>query len=171
MDSLVAINLIGPNNILLNSNNGVPFLYYWDGKFDVIESLKEDKYFLLLIKDKCINLDNYTKSKISFFYFMYDDNDKEVYKENIAYVQNIFNLESIGDTLLSYAYILKYFKELLNIIPNKPELSNENEIIKFIFTKWSKDDIENMLRNFLLDKEKLSVININHIINYYKENF
>ena len=169
-DSLVAINLLGPNNELLNNNNGVPFLYYWDGKFDVLESLKDDKYFLLLIKDKCTNIENYTKSKIAFFYFMYDADENEVYKENIAYVQVIFNLSSIGDTLLSKEYIIKYFNELLEIIPNKPEIEGEEELVKFIFSKWSKDDIEKMLEKFLL-KEELSKQNINHIISYYKENF
>lgn len=168
-ESLVAINLLGKDDVLLNNVSGVPLLYYWDGKFDVIESLKKDKYFISLINSKCANIKNYTNSKISFFYFMYGDDNKEIYKENVTYVQTIFSLELLDNKDICNEYIIKHFNNLYELINNKPELNNEKELKDFILSKWSKEDNRNLFEKFLKE-EKLNVNNVEYILKFYDEN-
>ena len=66
-DSLVAINITQSDKILNNSS--VPLLFYWNGEQDIISSLKQDDAFFSFIKEKCMNIDNYVKCRISYFYF------------------------------------------------------------------------------------------------------
>ena len=68
-DSLVAINITQFDKLLNNST--VPLLFYWNGESDIINSLKEDESFISFIKERCMNIENYTKCKISYFFFKY----------------------------------------------------------------------------------------------------
>ena len=48
MNNCVAINIIADNKIL--NKNGVPILFYWDGKSNVIDEIKGQKVFMDFIK-------------------------------------------------------------------------------------------------------------------------
>ena len=91
-DSLVAINITQFDKLLNNST--VPLLFYWNGESDIISSLKEDESFVSFIKERCMNIDNYTKCKISYFFFKYNE-DNEEYNQQIDDIQDVYSRLSV----------------------------------------------------------------------------
>ena len=89
-DSLVSINITIDDRIL-NKNN-VPILFYWNGEgTSLIKSIYEDPSFKSLLCNLVINYDNYADAKLSFFYFLYE-NDNEKYIEDFSIIQNEMKL-------------------------------------------------------------------------------
>ena len=108
-DSLVAINITQFDKLLNNST--VPLLFYWNGESDIISSLKEDESFISFIKERCMNIDNYTKCKISYFFFKYNE-DNEEYNQQIDDIQDVFQIDS--NKILILEYLTTIFKKMYN---------------------------------------------------------
>ena len=92
MNNCVAINIIADNKIL--NKNGVPILFYWDGKSNVIDEIKGQKVFMDFIKSKTLTVENYAYSAMTYFCFTEDENNnwEEKYNEKVIYMQDLFPL-------------------------------------------------------------------------------
>lgn len=172
-DSLVAINLTY-NNKLLNPSN-VPILFYWDGNGNLINEIIKDESFLSLIIKKCFNLEMYTNSILSYFYFK-DEN--ETYTEHEINIQDIINVNSD----LSYQYITSICLKLYKLSMKK-EFNNINkleniELIKDIYSqiktkyqnKFNVNSFINYVRSELQEQYNLNSNNSDIIINTYLNN-
>ncbi|MBO5005489.1 MAG: hypothetical protein J6D03_09715 [Clostridia bacterium] len=105
MNNCVAINIISNNNIV--NNKGIPILFYWDGKSDVIEELKHQKQFLDFLNSKIMNVDDYSNSKLTYFCFTEDEsnNYEEIYIDNVLNIQELFPLDKFEDDELAMRYV------------------------------------------------------------------
>lgn len=184
-ESLVAINIVKDNNILLNPT-AIPILLYWNDKQykTIDEEIFNNENSYKYIISKCANIEAYTLSKISFFYFKDTNNDNtEDYLEYNIDVQQLFKLSVLNseDTSFYKDYINESFKYLyLCSFKEDYEFSTNplvwEECIIDIFDKLrkkypnkiSKDTIINYVRSELLQKYKLNTDNSNWIIDKLK---
>lgn len=174
--SLVALNLIGNNNILLNPSN-YPMLLYWNESNG--RSIPEELFFneqaSKYIIEKCGNINLYTLSKISFFYFIDRDNDgDEDYTEQTIDIQNLYALKVLTNEqnffykdyvnkTFEYLYYCSY-KEEYNITNNPLEWEEDIiHVYKKIQEKYpkkiSKPTVINYVRSELTQKYNLNTDN------------
>lgn len=181
-ESLVAINIIKNGYELLNPSS-VPILLYWNDKENktIQEEIFNNKTSYDYIINKCCNIENYTYSGLSFFYFK-DVNDDAIedYIEYSIDIQTLFNLSSLHDedNIFYKDYINKIFNYLYNCsykedynISSNPLLWEDNiiDIYKKIQHKYpnkiSKNTVINYIRSELLQTYNLNTDNTNWIIN------
>lgn len=114
MNNCVAINVIAHDRIL--NNKGIPILFYWDGKSNVLDDLKNQQPFIDFINSRVMNADNYADSVITFFCFTEDEqnNWEEKYQENIISIQELFPLSEQSDSELAMSYVFKINVDLYN---------------------------------------------------------
>lgn len=172
-DSLVAINITQSDKILNNSS--VPLLFYWNGEQDIISSLKQDDAFFSFIKEKCMNIDNYVKCQISYFYFKYN-NDEEEYNQQIDDIQDVFQIDCNKNLILEY--LITIFKKMHgDFMKSKYEteiMFNTDDIIAEIYdhiqkkfpNRFVKESVLNYVRSELKKKYGLNNTNTEKVISY-----
>lgn len=179
--SLVAINIIDDNKLI--NKNGLPLMFYWDKEKDINISLKESKEFRQFIIDNICNISSYTKSKISYFYYIYNTKDNsEVYNEYINDIQKWLPLKEIEETQFYEEYLINYMNYLYNCVYKKDFEFREKiflkEDLKDIYNKIrerynesrvNRNTLINYLRSQLLSKENLSSENTDFIISKINE--
>ena len=176
-DSLVAINITIDNRIL-NKNN-VPILFYWNGEgTSLIRSIYEDPSFKSLLCNLVINYDNYADAKLSFFYFLYE-NDNEKYIEDFSIIQNEMKLSDLDEESRMFykTYLWNHFKFLYESAYHKTyaddvSLFDMDECILDIYDKIQekypkrviKSTVVNYIRGELQKTDKLSIENTDWVI-------
>ena len=182
-DSFASINLYKcEDNKKELLSNGVPLLFYWNGEDDsIVNSLVEDLEFYSLINDKCLNIDNYSNSKISFFMFKING---ENYEDNTLDVQDIFMLKNLNkndsDFYIEYIYnifinlYLTAVKEKYNKDPLSLNLVDEiiniyEKLQKRFPRRFIKRTVINYLRSELVKTYKLNNTNTDWIIEQITE--
>lgn len=182
-DSLVAINILDINNILLNNqltsnNSSAPLLYYWNGETDVINDLQNSESLCKRCSSLFINNpEDYLTISLSLFYFKYDENGEEQYEDVHKNIQDIIYLENLDNDEIVNHFILKHFsylyktsiKEEYEYDNNKDEIYNiiviYNKLKNKFKTRVSTETIINWVRSVLLEKDKFNAKNTNYIIN------
>lgn len=109
MNNCVAVNIFSNGSVL--NKEGIPILFYWDGKSDVFEQMTSDNKFMDLLYEKCFNIDNYTSSTIAYFYFTEDEDGTEHYNDNSLVVQHCCPL-ALLDVKLTHSYIFSVSTDL-----------------------------------------------------------
>ena len=182
-DSFASINLYKcEDNKKELLSNVVPLLFYWNGEDDsIVNSLVEDLEFYSLINDKCLNIDNYSNSKISFFMFKING---ENYEDNTLDVQDIFMLKNLNkndsDFYIEYIYnifinlYLTAVKEKYNKDPLSLNLVDEiiniyEKLQKRFPRRFIKRTVINYLRSELVKTYKLNNTNTDWIIEQITE--
>ena len=176
-DSLVAIN-ITINDKILNKNN-VPILFYWDGEgSSLTQAIYEDPSFRSLLFNTIINYDNYADAKLSFFYFLYENNE-EKYIEDFSIVQNNLKLKDLDSehNLFYKEYLLYHFlylyksayhedyKEDISIIGIDDAILDIYDKIQEKYPKRViKSTVINYIRGELQKNDHLSMENTDWII-------
>ena len=176
-DSLVAINILKENTII--NERGVPFLYYWDGESNVIESIKNDIKFISYLYEKIANKSNYALSRLTMFYFKYDDNNNENYTEEQIQIQSFLTLDMISEDkrmfykeylwehfkyLYSSAYHEEYDKEVSLFDIDEAILDVYDKIQKKYPKKVIKSTVVNYIRGELQKQDNLSLENTEWVI-------
>jgi len=176
-DSLVALNIVSENNILLNNTN-VPILYYWDGENNIKDSIIIDEEFKNYIFSKVINIEYYSNTKIHYFYFKYD-NDNESYNEDTIVIQDLFKLSDLPDNnrIFYKEYLLNHFKFLyesayhenysedISIIGIDDAILDIYDKIQEKYPKRViKSTVVNYIRSELQKKDELTMANTDWII-------
>lgn len=174
-DSLVAINIVVNDKII--NKNGVPLLFYWDGKTDTLEeAIYNDKYFKTLLYDTILNVDNYANAKLSYFYF---ENEDEHYTEYHSIVQTVLTLDSLDDDsrmfyknylwnhfvfLYESAYHEKYDKEVTIFNIDDHILEVYDQIQEKYPKRFIKSTVINYVRSELQQNDQLIMRNTDWII-------
>jgi len=172
-DSLVAINITQDDKLL--HNEPVPLLFYWNGENDVIDELKKDGAFINFIKEKCMNTNNYSTCKISYFFFKYCD-DHEEYSQNIEYIQNIIPICENQSLITEYLFkvFITMYKECMNHEYDESYTCNNDEIILHLYrliqenfpNYFIKESVVNYVRSELNKTYSMNNTNIEMIIEY-----
>lgn len=177
-DSLVALNIVSENNILLNNTN-VPILYYWDGESNIKDSIIIDDEFKNYIISKVINIDYYSNSKIHYFYFKYDNDNNESYNEETLIIQDLFKLSDLPDNnrIFYKEYLLNHFKFLYESAYHETysediSIIGIDDAILDIYDKIQekypkrviKSTVVNYIRSELQKKDELTMNNTDWII-------
>jgi len=176
-DSLVALNVIVNNKIL--NKNGVPILFYWNGESSsLVHDIYEDNSFKSLLYNTVINYDNYANAKLSFFYFLYE-NEQENYVEDFSIIQNEMKLSDLDDESRMFykMYLWNHFKFLYESAYHEKyaegvSLFDMDECILDIYDKIQnkypkrviKSTVINYIRGELQKTDKLSMENTDWII-------
>lgn len=181
-ESLVAINIVKNNCELLNPSS-VPILLYWNDKVNktIAEEIFNNEKSYKYIVNKCCNIENYTTSILSFFYFKdINDDNEEDYVEYSIDIQSLFQLSVLNDennffyknyinNIFNYLYNCSYKEDYM--ISSNPLVWEDNiiDIYKKIQHKYpnkiSKNTVINYVRSELYQTYKLNTNNINWIIN------
>ena len=181
MNNCVAINVIADNKIL--NKNGVPILFYWDGKSNVIDEIKGQKVFMDFIKSKTLTVENYAYSAMTYFCFTEDENNnwEEKYNEKVIYMQDLFPLSEQSDDELAMSYVLNINIDLYNKVfaseykkvssSNKTNVKGIYDNIKSKYgTRVTPVTYVEYIRSELVKNYgKLSKENLNYIIDKLKE--
>ena len=181
-DSLVAINIIVNDKII--NKNGVPILFYWNGESSLLtKAIYDDQNFKSLLYNTIINYDNYADAKLSFFYFLYENNE-EKYIEDFSIVQNEMKLSELDTEqslfykeFLLYHFLYLYksayhedYKEDISIIGIDDAILDIYDKIQNKYPKRViKSTVINYIRGELQKTDKLSMENTDWII-YQLEN-
>lgn len=181
VDTFIAIN-INCDNHKINSNDGIPIIFYWDGKSDMREDFKNDPSFIDKVYDGCFNRDAYDCSYLSLVYV--DNNVKDhKFKVDKINIQDLFPFENIWG-YLNVDFIYQYPNEILKDLyykiykeEYKTEYNiNSLEYLKDIFSKImeyekspSVDTILNYIITQLDDKTNLMSKNKQWLIRKTKE--
>lgn len=175
-DSLVAINIIKDDKIL--NSKGIPLLFYWNGKNDVLESMYKDNEFKSYLYDLINSVELYTESKLAYFYFKYD-NDEEQYNDSIVPIQDFLKLEDFPEDKISFykEYIWIHFSYLyksvfqeeydkdVNMLSIEDSILNIYDLIKEKHPKRViKSTVLNYIRSELMKTNHLNMANTNWII-------
>ena len=178
-DSLVAINILDDNNILLNnqvvSNNSfAPLLYYWNGETDIINDLQNSESLCKKCSALFKNPEQYLTISLSLFYFKYDENGEEQYEDIYKDIQDIIYLENFESDEIVNHFILKHFCYLYKTSIKEEYVENKDEIYNIINiynklknkfkTRVSTETIINWVRSVLLEKDNFNIKNTNYII-------
>lgn len=176
-DTLVSLNIFNKeNNQLINQ---IPLLYYWNGEGDLLNSIINDKSFLSKYLDN-ISYNLYNSLYLAYFFFEFDENDEENYKENIIKISDYINLDIFESTNIINEIIIMHLFELYKIsmkskyndiqVFNKDIIIDIYDKIKEKYKeKLNKETFINWIRQELIDKNKLNNDNTNYIINYLKQ--
>lgn len=177
-DSLVAINIVQNNNdkkILLNPNK-VPILFYWNGETrDIKDSFLNNESLKQYIVENLLNLDQYGKISINYFYFTYDG-DNENYQEDSIMLQDIYKLD-LQDTekIINFLYIIfciLYYQFLKRDYAENANFSKQENIQNMYVSiqnaypkRFVKESVINYVRNELTTKYKINNENTEIILN------
>jgi hypothetical protein len=164
--SLVSINLVTKDKQLLNPAY-VPILLYWNDNNgngipeEFFYNEKSHKYTV----DTCCNVDLYTKSQLSFFYFKDVDYDgTEDYQEGMVDIQTLFEFDKLEDfeNVFYKEYIVQIFDYLYECsFKEKPIWSVE---------PWKfEDDVVNIYKT-LQEKYPRKIEKLT-IVNYFRSEF
>ena len=176
-DTLVSLNIFNnENNQLINK---IPILYYWNGEGDLLNSIITDKSFLGKYLDN-ISYNLYNSLYLGYFFFEFDDNDEEVYKDNIIKVSDYIDLDKFNSNNILNEILVKHlfnlYKISMKIEYDDVQVFNE-DIILDIYSKikdkykekLNKETFINWIRQELINKNKLDNNNTNYIIKYLEK--
>lgn len=173
-DSLVAINITQFDKLLNNST--VPILFYWNGEGDIIDAITQNESFMNYIKERCMTINNYTKSKMSYFFFKYDSEDKEQYSENVSNIQDVFAINLNEPFMLEY--LITIFKQMhgdfMKAKYDDQTMFNTSDVVVEIYdtiqqkfpNRFIKESVVNYVRSELKKKYLLNDINTNSVIDF-----
>ena len=169
-DSLVSINIINDNKLLNINKNGVPLLFYWNGTDDVLESIFKIDTFKSKIYDVINDVNNYTNSKISLFYFKYDENNKEQYNELSVFIQDYIKLKDFPEDKIDFykEYIWQHFAYLYkSVYQNDYDkdvnmLSIEDSILD-IYDKIKEKHPKRVMKTTVLNYVRSELMKTNHL--------
>ena len=168
MEYLVTINIISSNNTLLNPTN-TPILYYWNGEDKQLENtLSKDSNFIEFFNSKCDNIEEYGKSKLS--YFIYNINTEEIESNKELYIQKIFPLSDIKNYKIADLYIFDIFNKLFQVSLHKSYIASKldkRELIREMY-----DELQNKYIDKISDKTLRQYIGsqLNQVYNLSEEN-
>ena len=181
-DTLVALNIIINDKII--NKNGVPILFYWNGQSSsLIKDIYGDENFKSLLYNSVINYEDYTKAKLAYFYFIYE-NEEEKYVEDFSNIQDEICLSDLDEEsrmfyklylwnhftfLYESAYHEKYDKEISLFDIDDYILDIYDKIQKKYPKRVIKSTVINYIRGELQKADNLSINNTNWII-YQLEN-
>lgn len=175
-ESLVSFNITSDNKLLNKTN--VPYLFYWDGESNVVDSILIDPGFKSFLNNVVMNVQTYPNAKLSMFYFKYDG-DKEIYNDNTYYIQNLIKLASIDDDTRAFykEYLWKHFTYLYQTAYHENyekefNLFEVDECILDIYDKIQKKypkrviktTVINYIRGEMQSKDGLNLENCDWII-------
>lgn len=181
VDKFIAIN-INCDDYKINSNDGIPIIFYWDGQSDMKDDFRNDPAFIDKVYEACFNRDTYDCSYLSLVYV---DNNIKDHKFNVEKmnVQELFPFENIWG-YLKVDFILQYSNEVLKDLyykiykeDYKSEFNIDSvEYLKEIFGKIMEyeksptiDTILNYIITQLNDKTDLTTKNKQWLIKKIKE--
>ena len=177
MNQLVAFNIISGDK-LLNPTN-VPVLYYWNNEDgNLSDDLINDENFKNFIEDTCLNVNEYAKSKISYFKY---DMSTEAYAQDVMIVQKVYSLSKINGKHLALSYLIEIFKYLYKYaIKEDYDVKNDTPAIDILLDIYNilkernqkkilPETVRNYVRSELQQKYKLNEDNIEYILSSYDE--
>lgn len=182
LESLVAINIISDDKII--NKNGIPLLFYWDGKQDIYEALKSGSDFNDYLMHTVINKDKYTNAYFSFFKYYLDENNTENYSEDKINIQDFLKLKdlSLENNMFYKEYLLHHFLYLYDSAYHQDynediSIMGIDDAILDIYDKMQekypkrviKSTVINYIRSELIKTDNLSIENSDWII-YQLEN-
>lgn len=183
VNCFVSINIICKNQEVNNiiNENGVPIIFYWDGKSDINNDIVNNEKFTDIIKTYLLNPNTYDKSYLSLVYINDTTNQTFNTVKKIP-IQTLYKLNDTYDFCL--LYLKDIFIELYKLvlkedykIDDDPENIDIGKIIKEIYLKIkssNNDKIsDNVLTHYILSKlnenTSLSSENKNYLINKISE--
>ena len=130
MNNCVAINIIADNKIL--NKNGVPILFYWDGKSNVIDEMKgqkvlymQDLFPLSEQSDDELAMSYVLNINIDLYNKVFASEYKKVSSSNKANVKGIYdNIKSKYGTRVTPVTYVEYIRS--ELVKNYGKLSKEN---------------------------------------------
>ena len=173
-DTLVSMNLF--NNETNQTINKIPLLYYWNGEGRLVYNIIHDKSFIEKYLDN-INFNLYKNLYLGFFYFKYDEEDNELYTEDIVKISDHIDLSEFNSKNMINEILVLHLFDLYSISMkskyNDVQVFNEDIIIDIytkIKTKYkdklNKNTFINWIRKEILEKDKVNNYNTDYIINY-----
>ncbi len=139
-ENLASLNVICKGKVI--NRDGIPLLFYWDGKEEIIDDLQNSEDFKQWLEAENIlnNIEDYLSSHVGLFYFRSHDED---YQELLINIQDLFDFNSLNslkeDLLSECAYYLfnKAFpnREIGIQIFDNP-IDQSNAYIKAILKKY-----------------------------------
>lgn len=177
--ALIAINITisnGENNLQYVINS-VPILYYWNGKYDMIESILNEKQITNLVKSYINNEREYSNCLLNCISFDLDSSNED-YKEQTIKLQELYSLSNfnkIVNTVIDDV-AKEVYKEVFNAVYTNQ--SNCSSIIRDVYSKVSlmyKDNITfetfmNFVRKKLQQSTSLDQKNIQLVVDNIASN-
>ena len=172
-DSLVAINIVQGKEIL--NKRGIPLLFYWNGKTDIVEDLKNSDDFknFLISAGPLKSVMSYLKTNISFFYFTYKEDGSDDYKDRTISVQNLYDIvnykelmNSIIEKTLNYLYNLS-FGTTINFTSMSYKSASEAIMNKYKDGLLKTTFIESIRGNIQQNYPTLYSKNIDAVMDYF----
>lgn len=173
-DTLVSMNLF--NDETSQIINKIPLLYYWNGEGNLVYNIIHDKLFIEKYLNN-INFNSYKKLYLGFFYFKYDENENELYTEDIIKISDYINLNEFNSKNMINEILILHLFDLYSVSMktkyNDVQVFNEDIIID-IYTKikskykekLNKETFINWIRKEILEKDNINNDNTNYIIDY-----
>lgn len=168
-NSLAALNVICDDRIL--NDNGIPLLFDWNIDDNLSEAILNDDSFIDLLNQRCLNIDNYSKSYVKYFSFKYRSDLSEDYFEGSIFVQDAIPLKEEDDIIVEYLlriFKLMYKSFLKEEYEDEIMLSDESIIIdiydkiqKRYPKRFVKESVINYVRMQLMKKYMLTQKNSN----------
>ena len=155
VSTFIAMNIVCDEHNI-DSNGGLPIIFYWDGKSDMKEDFKNDISFIDMVYDSCFEYDIYENSYLALVYV--DNNVKEhKFKTEKIEIQKLFTFEYISGFLKSN-FIYTYVNDILKDLYYK--------IYKTDFTEYVEDSKECLKNMFdkIMEYEKSP--SVDTILNY-----
>ena len=175
-DTLVSLNIFNnENNQLINK---IPILYYWNGDGDLLDSIINNKTFLEKYLNN-ISYNLYNSLYLGYFFFEFDKDNNEIYKDNIIKISDYIDLDKFNSKNIINEIIIKHLYNLYKISMKDDykdvKVFNE-DIILDIYSKikdkykekLNKETFINWIRQELINKNKINNNNSNYIIDYLK---
>lgn len=171
--ALIAINITisnGENNLQYVINS-VPILYYWNGKYDMIESILNEKQITNLVKSYINNEHEYSNCLLNCISFDLDSSNED-YKEQTIKLQELYSLSNFNKivNIVIDDVAKEVYKEVFNAVYTNQ--SNCSSIIRDVYSKVSlmyKDNITfetfmNFVRKKLQQSTSLDQKNIQLVV-------
>ena len=175
-DTLVSMNLFNnENNQLVNK---IPILYYWNGEGDLLKNIITDKSFLEKYFNN-IDYSLYINLYLGYFFFEFDKDDNEIYKDNIIKISDYIELDKFNSKIIVNEIVIKHLYNLYKI-SMKSEYNNiqvfNEDIILDIYDKiknkykekLNKETFINWIRQEIINVNQLNNYNITYIIDYLR---
>lgn len=175
-DTLVSMNLFNnENNQLVNK---IPILYYWNGEGDLLKNIITDKSFLEKYFNN-IDYSLYINLYLGYFFFEFDKDDNEIYKDNIIKISDYIELDKFNSKNIVNEIVIKHLYNLYKI-SMKSEYNNiqvfNEDIILDIYDKiknkykekLNKETFINWIRQEIINVNQLNNYNITYIIDYLR---
>ena len=124
---------------------------------------------------RCMNIDNYTKCKISYFFFKYNE-DNEEYNQQIDDIQDVFQIDSNKILILEYLTTIfkKMYNDFLKTRYSGDIMFNTDDTVLEIYSRiqekfpnrFVKESVLNYVRSELKKKYGLNNTNTEIVIGY-----